>query len=149
MAGKSREVKFDAGYDWSANKPDKTKGAFTIQAGKAIELADVGDFDRTQPFAVSAWVSVTKKNANGAILGRMDEANAHRGWDVWLQADKVGMHVINAYPQDAVKVVAKTPLAVGKWTHVAVAYDGTGKSGGIKIYYDGEAQPTDVEAVGQ
>ncbi len=146
VAGKAREVKFDAGYDWSANKPDKTKGAFTIQAGKAIELADVGDFDRTQPFAVSAWVSVTKKNSNGAILGRMDEANGFRGWDVWLQADKVGMHVINAYPQDAVKVVAKTPLAVGKWTHVTAAYDGTGKSSGIKIYYDGEAQPTDVEA---
>lgn len=56
------------------------------------------------------------------------------------------MHVVNAYPQDAVKVVAKTPLAVGKWTHVTVAYDGTGKSGGVKIYYDGEPQPTDVEA---
>ncbi len=146
VADKTRDVKFDAGYDWSASRADKTKGAFTILAGKAIELKDVGDFDRTQPFAVSAWVSVTKKNANGAIIGRMDEANAHRGWDVWLQADRVGMHVVNAYPQDAVKVVAKTPLAVGKWTHVTVAYDGTGKSGGVKIYYDGEPQPTDVEA---
>ena len=146
VAGKPREVKFAGGYDWSANRADKTKGAFTILPGKAIELKDVGDFDRTQPFAVSTWVSLAKRNTNGAILGRMDEANGHRGWDVWVQADKIGMHVINAYPQDAVKVVAKTSLAPGKWTHVTVAYDGTGKSGGIKIYYDGELQPTDVEA---
>ncbi|MFM8274025.1 MAG: DUF1553 domain-containing protein, partial [Gemmata sp.] len=146
VAGKEREVKFDGGYDWSANKPDKTKGAFTILPGKAIELRDVGDFDRTQPFAVSAWVQLTKRNTASAIVGRMDEANGFRGWDVWLQNDKVGMHVINNYPADAVKVVAKTPLALNKWTHVTVAYDGTGKSSGIKVYYDGEPQPTDVEA---
>ncbi|MFO0822105.1 MAG: DUF1553 domain-containing protein [Gemmataceae bacterium] len=64
---------------------------------------------------------------------------------MWIQADKIGMHVVNSYPQDAVKVVAKTALQPAKWTHVTVAYDGTGKSGGIKIYYNGELQPTTVE----
>jgi hypothetical protein len=145
VKGKEQAVEFDGGYDWTTNRTDKTK-AFTIQAGKAIEFKDVGDFDRTQPFAISAWVSITKRNQTGAIVGRMDEGNAYRGWDLWVQNDKIGMHVINAYPQDAVKVVARNPLPAGKWTHVTVAYDGTGKSGGLKVYYDGEPQPTDVEA---
>ena len=30
--------------------------------------------------------------------------------------------------------------------NVTVAYDGTGKAGGLKVYYDGEPQPTDTEA---
>ena len=108
-------------------------------------MKDVGDFDCTQPFAISTWVSIGKRGNNGAIVGRMDEASAYRGWDLWIQNDKIGMHVINAFPQDAVKVVAKNALQPGKWTHVTVAYDGTGKSGGIKVYYDGEPQATDVE----
>ncbi len=143
--GKDRPIEFDGGYDWAALKNDKAHPAFTIRAGKSIDLKDVGDFDRTQPFAVSMWVSIGGRNTNGAIIGRMDEASAFRGWDVWIQADKIGMHVINSFPQDAVKVVAKTLLQPGKWTHVTVAYDGTGKAPGIKIYYDGEPQPTDVE----
>jgi Protein of unknown function (DUF1553)/Protein of unknown function (DUF1549)/Concanavalin A-like lectin/glucanases superfamily/Planctomycete cytochrome C len=143
--GQGQKIKLPTGYDWSAARPDKTKGAFTIQAGNSIDLKDVGDFDRTQPFAISTWVSIGKRGNNGAIVGRMDEANAYRGWDLWIQHDKIGMHVINAYPQDAVKVVAKNALQPGNWTHVTVAYDGTGKSGGIKVYYDGEPQATDVE----
>jgi hypothetical protein len=143
--GKEQETKFDNGYDWSINRMDKGK-AFTIRSGDTITLKDVGDFDRIQPFAVSAWVSISKRGTNGAILGRMDEANGHRGWDVWMQADRIGMHVINTWPTDAVKVVAKTPLVPGKWVHVTVAYDGTGKAGGIKVYYDGEPQAVDVEA---
>ncbi|MDY3553323.1 DUF1553 domain-containing protein [Gemmata sp. JC717] len=140
---KPRTVPFDAGYAW-ANGKDK-KSAFTIQPGKAIEFKDVGDFDRSQPFAVSMWVSINGRGKNGAIVARMDEANGYRGWDVWIQNDRIAMHVINTYPQDAVKVVAKGPLQPNKWTHVTVAYGGTGKPGGIKVYYDGEPQPHDVE----
>ena len=143
--GKDQLVKFKDGYDWSVESKSKQK-AFTIRSGDTIELKDVGDFDRTQPFAISTWVQITKKNQNGAIVGRMDEGNGFRGWDLWIQNDRIGMHVINAFPQDAVKVVAKNPLPTAKWIHVTVAYDGTGKSGGIKVYYDGEPQETNVEA---
>jgi mono/diheme cytochrome c family protein len=145
VGGKERTLKFKNGYDWSVERKDKQK-AFVIRSGDTIEFKDVGDFDRTQPFAISTWVQLTKRNTNGAIVGRMDEAAGFRGWDLWVQNDRIGMHVINTYPQDAVKVVSKNPLPTAKWIHVTAAYDGTGKSGGIKIYYDGEAQPTNVEA---
>ncbi len=44
------------------------------------------------------------------------------------------------------KVVAKAPLPPGKWVRVTIAYDGSGKAAGTKIYYDGEPQALDVEA---
>jgi len=143
--GKAGTAAFATGYDWSMNRTEKRK-AFTIRTGDTIALKDVGDFDRTQPFAVSTWVQIGKRGTNGAVLGRMDEAAAFRGWDVWLQTDRVGMHLINAFPQDALKVVAKTPLPPGKWVHVTVAYDGSGKAAGVKVYYDGEPQALDIEA---
>ena len=143
--GRGGKVKLPSGHDFSANRPDKTKGAFAIKPGEALAIKDVGDFDRTQPFAVSAWVAIARRGNNGAIVARMDEADQYRGWDVWIQNDRIGTHLINAFPQDALKVVAKAPLQPNKWTHVTVAYDGSGKASGTKIYYDGEPQPVDVE----
>ncbi|VTT97524.1 hypothetical protein : Uncharacterized protein OS=Singulisphaera acidiphila (strain ATCC BAA-1392 / DSM 18658 / VKM B-2454 / MOB10) GN=Sinac_0947 PE=4 SV=1: PSCyt1: PSCyt2: Laminin_G_3: PSD1 [Gemmataceae bacterium] len=145
VSGKEQQAKFDGGYEWAAVKGDKAHPAFTVKPGNAVEFKDVGDFDRAQPFAVSMWVATTGRNNNGAIVARMDEGSAFRGWDIWIQGDRIGTHLISSFPQDAVKVVAKTLLQPGKWTHVTVSHDGTGKSGGIKIYYDGEPQPLDVE----
>jgi mono/diheme cytochrome c family protein len=147
VGGKERTAKWASGYDWTtarADKEDKTK-AFTVRSGPSVELADVGDFDRAQPFAVSMWLTISKRGTTGAVIARMDEGSEFRGWDVWLQADRVGMHLIHAYPQDALKVVATAPLVPGKWVHVTVAYDGSGKAAGAKVYYDGEPQPVDVE----
>ncbi|MBA4066113.1 MAG: hypothetical protein C0501_20825 [Isosphaera sp.] len=144
-AGKEQTAKLPAGYNWNGLRPDKTKVAFTIQQGPALELKEVGDFDRTQPFAVSFWVNPGGRGKTGAVVARMDEGNGFRGWDVWLQNDRVGTHLVNTYPQDALKVVAKAPLPANKWTHVVVAHDGSGKAAGTRVYYDGEPQPVDVE----
>ncbi len=144
--GKDQQAKFNSGFDWSVARADKSK-AFTIRAGDKLTFKDVGDFDRTQPFAVSFWVTIDKKGAgNGAIVARMDEANGHRGWDVWLQNDRIGTHFINVWPSDAMKVVAKGVIQPGRWTHVTVVHDGSAKAGGTKIYYNGEPQPLDTEA---
>jgi mono/diheme cytochrome c family protein len=148
--GKAEQAKFGVGYDFAvakADKVDKDK-AFTIRPGDKLSFPTVGDFDRTQPFAVAFWITTEKKGINGAVLARMDEANGHRGWDVWVQNDRIGAHIINAWPGDAIKNVAKGVLAAGRWTHVTVAYDGSGTAAGLKIYYNGEPQPVDTEADG-
>ncbi|MBX9627436.1 MAG: DUF1553 domain-containing protein [Gemmataceae bacterium] len=140
-----RTAGFDGGYDWSVERR-KGEKAFTVRSGDTVALPDVGDFDRDRPFAVSAWVQLTKRGTTGSIVARMDEGNGHRGWDLWLQNDRVGSHLIHTWNEDALKVVAKNPLPTAKWVHVAVTYDGSGKAAGTKVYYDGVPQPTDVEA---
>ncbi len=144
VASQPQKIEFKEGYNWAMNRAGKK--AFTTQAGPAIELPNVGDFEKGQGFTVSAWVSIDKKGKNGAILSRMDEGNAFRGWDVWIQNDRIGTHVINSYPQDALKVVAKKALEPNKWYHVSVTWDGTTKTTGLKIFLDGEAQPFDIES---
>ena len=37
-------------------------------------------------------------------------------------------------------------IPANTWVHVAVSYDGSQKASGIKVYYDGQPQPTNVEA---
>ena len=76
----------------------------------------------------------------------MDNANAYRGWDFWMQRRQIGMHIINKWPDDALKVVGKPQIKPNEWVHVAVTYDGSGKAAGVKVYYDGQPQETLVEA---
>ncbi len=76
----------------------------------------------------------------------MDNPNGYRGWDFWVQRRQVGTHVINRWPDNALKVVGKNQVPANEWVHVAVTYDGSAKASGVKVFYNGEEQPTNVEA---
>ena len=126
MAGTvGRAVKFD--------------GSTVLDAG-----ADVGDFERTDKFSYGAWVLPESAGDGLTIVARMDDANASRGHDLILANGKPEAHVVNVWPGNAIRVIAKKPLAAGKWHHVFVTYDGSSKVAGLKLYVDGA--PIEVEA---
>ncbi|HEV3385788.1 MAG TPA: DUF1549 domain-containing protein, partial [Gemmata sp.] len=142
--GQLRDAPLGDGYGWGPGQ--RTGKALQVkQTGSQITVADAGDFDRAQPFTASAWVKVTRRNSTGAIVARMDPKNKHRGWDLWLEGDKPGTHIINAFPEDALKVVGNNPLPLNQWAHVAVVYDGTGKQAGVKVFVNGQVQPTTTQ----
>jgi hypothetical protein len=76
----------------------------------------------------------------------MDVDAAFRGWDLWVQGRRVAMHLIHAWPDDALKVVATDQLKPDTWTLVTVTYDGSGRAEGVKIFYDGREQKPNVES---
>jgi mono/diheme cytochrome c family protein len=143
VAGKERVLTPREGFDWTLSRDGRP--AFTVKAGFSPELADVGDFDRDSPFSVSAWVWLPQGNTAGAVLARMDSGNAFRGWDLWLEGGRIGVHLISSWPNDALKVVARQPLAPGRWHHVTAVYDGTGKAAAVRLYVNGELQPADAQ----
>jgi hypothetical protein len=142
--GQLRATPIGDGYAWGPGQ--RTGKALQVkQTGSQITIPDVGDFDRTQPFTASAWVKITRRNSTGAVIARMDPKNKHRGWDLWLEADKPGTHIINAFPEDALKVVGNNPLPLNQWAHMAIVYDGSGKQAGVKVYMNGQQQPTTTQ----
>jgi hypothetical protein len=112
--------------------------------GGLTQVEDAGDFDRDQAFSVAVWAKLPAKNTTGAVVARMDEGNKFRGWDLWIEGDKVGSHVINQFPEDVVKVVTDKPIDAKKWHHLAITYDGSAKAAGLKVYVDGDPQKTGV-----
>ena len=70
----------------------------------------------------------------------MDEGNKHRGYDLWLQGGRPGLHIINEWPANALKVVSNEKLKINQWNHLFITYNGTGKSGGVRIYLNGKNQ---------
>lgn len=140
----SREVTLAEAASWQPG-PTKDSHSLKIQ-GKAVELSDVGDFEKDQPFTLSAWVQLHANDSSGALCSRMDNANNYRGWDFWTQQRRVGVHIIDKWPETGLKVIGRGQIRANQWTHVAVTYDGSGNAAGVKIYYNGDVQIPNVES---
>ncbi|MCE9527814.1 MAG: DUF1553 domain-containing protein, partial [Planctomycetales bacterium] len=150
--GKTTKVNLE-GQEQSVPLTDSTKWQPGASGGKALqtqgtglELAAAADFEKEQPFSCSAWIMIPPNDSQGAICSRMDNTKDYRGWDFWVQARRVGTHIVSTWPGDALKVVAAEQVPANTWTHVTVTYDGSGKASGVKVYYNGQPQKTNVEA---
>lgn len=142
--GESREVALKDSAQWQ----EGAGGGRAVQIqGSAAEIeSGVGDFKKSQAYSCAAWVRLAPNDSSGAICSRMDAPTAgYRGWDFWVQGRRIGTHLIHAWPEDALKVVAQPQVKGNEWTHVAVTYDGSGKAAGVKVYYNGQSQPVNVE----
>jgi hypothetical protein len=111
-----------------------------------FEAADAGDFEKDRAFSYGAWVKLPRRKMTGAVLARMDNTGDYRGWDLWLEGNRVATHIVHKWPDDALKVVSRAEVPADAWTHVLATYDGSGKAAGVKIYINGQLQPTDVAA---
>ncbi len=140
----SETVKAAGEVTWAEG--GKLGPAPVIKAGSTFDLGQAGDFERAENFSYGAWVKPADDNSSAAILGRMDEKAAHRGWDLWKQGRSVSVHIIDSWPGNGLKVTTnKSVLKAGQWAHVFATYDGSGKPEGIKIYVNGKEEPHKTE----
>ena len=109
----------------------KFTGLHKLSYGQAIAP------DRETPFTLAFWV---RPNKMGSILDKIDLDQTSRGFDIyWQNKGQLEMHLIHAWPQDAIKVRTKQNIVPkGQWSHVAFSYDGSSKAAGIKLYVNGE-----------
>jgi hypothetical protein len=142
--GQPREVALGKPVVWQTGQV--APHAVEVAAGGLGEWPEVGDFEKDQPFACSAWIKLAANDSNGAVVARMDNASGHRGWDLWVEGRRIGTHIIHQWSNDAIKVVSSKQVPANQWAHVMVTYDGSQKAAGVSVYIDGEVQPTNVQA---
>ena len=96
-----------------------------------------------RPFSWAVWV---KPAGEGAILSRVDNVAAVRGADLFVFADgKLALHLTDAWPDNALKVISQQSLPQNKWSHVAATYDGSRKAAGVALYVNGKKQEVTAE----
>ncbi|HTH50084.1 MAG TPA: DUF1553 domain-containing protein, partial [Candidatus Limnocylindria bacterium] len=129
-----------------AEKPEFTDGrvgqALKLDGKSFAEFSSLGTFDRTNAFSFGAWIKI---QGNGAVLSRMEKGPGLRGFDLHLSDGRPEIHLIHAWPDDALKVKAKEQLPRDQWLHLLVSYDGSGKAAGVKLYVNGKARETEAE----
>jgi hypothetical protein len=129
-------VKVTGNVTWVAN--GRTASAPVIKAGNTFDLGGLGDFEKDQSFSYGAWVRVATAKASAGIIARMDEQAAFRGWDLFVGGGEFAVHLIQEWPDNAIKVITTgAQVKAGEWQHVFVTYDGSAKPEGIKIFVDG------------
>ena len=148
---KAKEVVGDKRQGTVQGKPiwteGKLAGAFRGNGSNYIDAGQVADFERTDSFSYGAWVK-PQGNASGAVMARMNNKNAFRGFDLLCSSGHVEVHIVNKWPENAIKVRTKTKLAGGKWQHVFATYNGSSKADGITIYFDGKPQECTIQQDG-
>jgi mono/diheme cytochrome c family protein len=139
----ARELRLNVG---SSPRDDAASGQAQDHVRPIFESADSGDFERKEAFSFGAWIKLTKGGLYGSVVARMDDQHDYRGWDLWIEDKKVATHLVNKWPENALKVVGRAEIPLNTWTHVLVTYDGSSQAAGVKIYINGEAQATEIAA---
>ncbi|MEM6473738.1 MAG: DUF1553 domain-containing protein, partial [Planctomycetota bacterium] len=117
----------------------------SIHSDKPVSLGPLGQVDVDESFSVTAWLNFPREGGGG-VIAKMDPKKAHRGWDLFRQGNQLAVHLIDRWPENALKVSStQNVVRPGKWQHVAFTYDGSGKIGGIKLLVDGEPVALRVE----
>ena len=96
-------------------------------------MPDAGDFEKDQPFSVGAWVKLPANDGRPArSVARMDDRQRlPRLGPVDREAASVGIHIVNKWPDDALKVVANDAAQAGTSGPTSSStYDGSGKAAG-------------------
>jgi hypothetical protein len=96
--------------------------------------------EHDKPFSYGAWVYLQNDNTSGAIVAKMLDGADFRGFDLWLEGNQIGAHVIHKWPDNGIKVMTKKALEKNKWHHVFITYDGKGSTSGLQIFVNGEAR---------
>jgi hypothetical protein len=120
-----------------------SSGSVTVGDAGYMDLNDVAAFDTHDKFSYGCWVNPSQ--GGGSMMSRMDNMHDYQGWDLFLQGARPTVHLIHAWPQDALKVVSKTEIPMNKWSYVLATYDGSAKPEGLRIYVDGKLTQTDTE----
>ena len=132
--------------EWAGGNEKKT-GPFgpapLLTNGMAVEKA-APIVSRQGHASYGAFIYL-EDNASGAVISRMNEADGFRGWDLFLSEGRPTVHIIDQYPDKALKITAKEQLKPGRWHHVMAVFDGA-QSGAkaINLYVDGLKAEVDV-----
>jgi hypothetical protein len=140
----ARAAPLAATTEWREGKTGPQ--AAYLNQGAVLEAPEAGNFENDQPYSCAAWIKLPANDASGAIVARMDDQHDYRGWDLWMEGRRVGGHIINHWPKNALKVVTKEQLPADQWVHVAIVYDGSKQAAGLKVYVNGQLKPVNVQA---
>ncbi|MEM6690338.1 MAG: DUF1549 domain-containing protein, partial [Planctomycetota bacterium] len=104
-----------------------------------VEIAEVGYFERHDPFTFSLWIW-NPESENRSVLYRRSRGwhdAGSVGYELTREDSKLSAKICHFWPGDAIAVETVEPIDTERWMHVAVTYDGSSRASGLKIFVDG------------
>ena len=110
--------------------------------GGYVQAGHIADFERTNSFSYGCWAKIGEKG--GVLIAKMENAPSNRGFDLEVNDGKVGVRLINVSPDNTLEVATREALPKDTWLHLMVAYDGSSKAKGVKLYANGKLQALQI-----
>jgi len=130
------------GVTWGAGQTPQQKAVHFGPKGK-LDVADTGDFEADQHFTIGAWVFLPAQEDTYAVMGKTETKGKDiRGWALDIGARIVSFKLMGDGNSTLTVGAPNTHrLEAGKWSHVAVSYDGSRKATGVVLYVNGKPLP--------
>lgn len=140
-------------------KTHQNQGYFSVNQASYGETGMLEPLLYDQPFTISFWLKIPKKSKVKSLLRQVVlgenkkpfEEGASQ-WLVELYKNKIKFSISNgdvAGLQNHIWGMMNKPLAVNKWQHVVINYDGLASSKSFKYYINGEYQSSKNDGINQ
>ena len=108
----------------------------------------LGWYEHTVPFSTSLSIFPDTLYPEVNIFSHAEDIRLGlKGYSLFLENNKLKFIMAHSWPQNAIHVTTKKPVAIKKWTEVTITYDGSGRADGVHIYTNGV--PAEVEVIGE
>ncbi|HET6575852.1 MAG TPA: DUF1553 domain-containing protein [Fimbriiglobus sp.] len=134
-------------HDGPKPTPGHVGRGAVLDGEDGFEFPGVGHFTRSDPFTLALWVDPADLAPRAVVVhhSKAPIDAGSRGYELLLETGRVAFGLHHMWPGSSLKVVTKTAIPTGAWTHVAVTYDGSGKAAGVRVYLDG--RPAELEVL--
>ncbi len=141
--------------DMVVNQQDKQPEIVDGKFGKALKLVgdsfvdlgkEIGYFERNDPFSVSLWFQALKDSLAGPVFSKSGGTfNGNRGYDLMLRQDGTLSASLNhTWPANSIEVHTQQKIPSGEWCHLLMAYDGSSRAKGLRLYLNGALMPVSI-----
>jgi hypothetical protein len=118
-----------------------------------VSFGNIGAFERTDPFTLAVWLR-GRGNLPMAGFQKFAGTDKRHGFewmfddivlvDIQKWAARLTVSVVGDAPASALQIRSRERLTLGDWYHVVMAYDGSGKAAGLRLYLNGKPLATEV-----
>ena len=123
----------------------KGKAFYFDDTNRGVLGADVGNYERHEPFSLDFLILAAQEYEDSAVLNNLEnDNNGNAGYALKLEKNRLRFDVMHSRAGDRISVVSKAAVPVKKWAHVTVTYDGSSRARGVGLYLDGVKLDVDV-----
>jgi hypothetical protein len=104
-----------------------------------------GSLQPWEQYSVLFWLKLPETLTNGVIFHRSEGTDTgFHGTELKLEDGRLLFVIKRFWPGNALAVRSAETLPLGKWTHVALSYDGSAQTRGMLLFIDGKPVKTEV-----
>lgn len=108
-----------------------------------IDCLNVAKYDINSKFSIGCWLLPETGNV-GTVAAKFN-SQLSKGWKIRISNNKISFH-LNSSKDQSIKIITHNPIPQGKWSHINITYNGSGKASGLKLFINGNEVKVTVES---